>query len=149
MHDAVNTAIRLRAATPDDEPFLIELRECTMTGHLERMGEPTDAESHRLRVRSNFDVAQIICCDSRRIGLLKVVRSDSVWRIQQIQLLPAWQGRGIGAGVIRDLLAQAHRAGVAVTLSVLRGNPALRLYERSGFRVAAETPIELNMTCDP
>jgi ribosomal protein S18 acetylase RimI-like enzyme len=149
MHDAINHAIRLCAATPDDEPFLIELRECTMTEHLERMGEPTDAESHRLRMRSNFDIAQIICCDGRRIGLLKVVRAGSVWRIQQIQVLPAWQGRGIGAGVIRAVLAQAHQAGVAVTLSVLRGNPALRLYERLGFRVTTETPIELKLTCHP
>jgi ribosomal protein S18 acetylase RimI-like enzyme len=136
----MNDAIRLRAATPDDEPFLIELRKLTMTEHLERMGEPTDETSHRLRMRSNFDIAQIICCGAERIGLVKLVRSETGWYLQQIQVLPGYQRRGIGSGVIRAVLAEAHEAGATVSLSVLRGNPALHLYERLGFRLPPRPP---------
>jgi ribosomal protein S18 acetylase RimI-like enzyme len=147
--DAMNEAIRLRAATPDDEPFLIELRKLTMTAHLERAGEPVDDESHRLRARSNLHLAQVVCCNGEDIGLIKLVRSETDWHLQQIQILPGYQGRGIGTAVIRAMLGEAHQAHVSVSLSVLHGNPARRLYERLGFEVAGTTSIELKMTCRP
>ena len=66
-----------------------------------------------------------------------------------MQILPGYQGRGIGGGVIRAVLVQARQARVAVSLRVLRGNPAMRLYERLGFQITAESGIEFNMTCKP
>ena len=45
------------------------------------------------------------------------------------------RGRGVGGLLLRALLARAAEAGIArVSLSVESGNPALRLYERCGFR---------------
>ncbi|MFC0399886.1 GNAT family N-acetyltransferase [Paraburkholderia rhizosphaerae] len=145
----MNDAIRLRAATRDDEVFLLELRKLTMTEHLVRAGEPVDDESHRLRMLANFETARIICCDAQRIGLIKLIRSEDDWRLQQIQILPGYQGRGIGGGVIRAVLAEAREAGVTVSLRVLRRNPAMRLYERLGFQITAESDIDFKMTCKP
>lgn len=46
------------------------------------------------------------------------------------------RGRGIGTMLIQRLLREACDAGVErVSLSVERANPAMRLYEREGFRV--------------
>jgi ribosomal protein S18 acetylase RimI-like enzyme len=42
--------------------------------------------------------------------------------------------RGIGARVLRDLQAEAAAAGKPLRIHVERFNPALRLYERLGFR---------------
>lgn len=48
------------------------------------------------------------------------------------------RGRGVGTQLLRALLAHAHREGAAqLSLSVERDNPALRVYERAGFRIAA------------
>jgi len=45
------------------------------------------------------------------------------------------RGGGIGARLLRALLAEGHRRGVAeLSLSVEPDNPAARLYERVGFR---------------
>ena len=45
------------------------------------------------------------------------------------------RGRGIGTLLLRALLAEARRSGVAeLSLSVERDNPAARLYARVGFR---------------
>ncbi|MEU1425099.1 GNAT family N-acetyltransferase [Kitasatospora sp. NPDC005751] len=53
-----------------------------------------------------------------------------------IGITAAQRGRGIGTLLIRRLLRTAAEAGVErVSLSVERDNPALRLYEREGFRV--------------
>lgn len=50
-----------------------------------------------------------------------------------IAVLPAYRGAGVGATLIERLLAAAAPHYQAVSLSVSVGNPALRLYQRSGF----------------
>jgi ribosomal protein S18 acetylase RimI-like enzyme len=55
-----------------------------------------------------------------------------------IAVLPDHRGRGLGGRLLRELLdAAAGRFG-AVSLSARAENPALRFYERTGFRVAVE-----------
>jgi ribosomal protein S18 acetylase RimI-like enzyme len=138
-------AIRLRPASADDLPFLLNLRRLTMTGHLQRAGMPIDDETHDRRIRAHFDDAMIVCNDDEAIGLLKVTRATDEWHVHQIQILPAHQGRGIGEAVLNALLADAARAHVPVSLSVLHGNPARRLYERLGFRCESETDTSASM----
>ena len=50
-------------------------------------------------------------------------------------VVAAWRGRGVGRTLMRSLLDAARAAGIAaVSLSVERANPAVRLYESEGFR---------------
>lgn len=138
-------AIRLRPASAADLPFLLTLRKLTMTEHLQRAGMPSDDEAHDRRIRAHFDDAMIVCKDDEAIGLLKVTRATDAWHVHQIQILPAHQGQGIGEAVLNALLTDAARAHVPVSLSVLHGNPARRLYERLGFRSESETETSASM----
>ncbi|BAX63150.1 GNAT family N-acetyltransferase [Burkholderia stabilis] len=138
-------AINLRTASPADLPFLLTLRQLTMSEHLQRVGAPADDEAHDRRIRAHFDDAMIVCEGATAIGLLKVTRAAGEWHVHQIQILPARQGQGIGEAVLRELLADAARANVPVSLSVLHGNPARRLYERLGFRIESETETSASM----
>ncbi len=137
--------IDLRPASLADLPFLQTLRRLTMTEHLQRVGAPTDDEAHDRRIRAHFEDAMIVCEGADAIGLLKVTRSAGEWHVHQIQILPARQGRGIGEAVLRELLTDAARENVCVSLSVLHGNPARRLYERLGFRPASETETSASL----
>lgn len=48
---------------------------------------------------------------------------------------PRFRGMGIGAALLAALFEQAERRGIpTISLSVEEDNPALRLYERVGFR---------------
>jgi ribosomal protein S18 acetylase RimI-like enzyme len=134
----MNQSINLRAASKDDEPFLLQLRKLTMTEHLERVAVPVDDEAHYLRIRSNFEDAKIICEGNRSIGLIKLSRMPDEWHVHQIQIMPSHQGRGIGKAVLTAVLKEAEHVGVPVTLSVLHGNPARRLYDQLGFQFVAE-----------
>ena len=50
-------------------------------------------------------------------------------------VVAAWRGRGVGRSLMRSLLDAARAAGIAaVSLSVERANPAVRLYQSEGFR---------------
>ncbi|KVV47396.1 GCN5 family acetyltransferase [Burkholderia territorii] len=132
-------AIRQRPASNSDVPFLLMLRRLTMTEHLQRVGAPIDDETHHRRIATNFDDAVILCDGADPVGLLKVTRAPDEWHVHQIQILPSHQGQGIGESVLRALLAEAARVPVPVSLGVLHGNPARRLYERLGFVVTSET----------
>src|SRR5712691_10364924 len=44
------------------------------------------------------------------------------------------RGQGIGAALVRALIAEATSRGLLLSLNVRETNPALRLYERLGFR---------------
>ena len=57
-----------------------------------------------------------------------------------IAVVPSRRGRGIGELLLSSLLDRARADGVRqLSLSVERENPALRLYEKHGFRVVRET----------
>ena len=50
-----------------------------------------------------------------------------------IALLPEHRGKGIGGGLVRQLIQQCDQEKLPLRLQVLRTNPALRLYERLGW----------------
>ncbi|MGH8896543.1 MAG: GNAT family N-acetyltransferase [Egibacteraceae bacterium] len=52
------------------------------------------------------------------------------------------RGRGIGTRLLVALLRRAGAAHSAITLSVRTDNPALRLYERLGFRAVEGSDME-------
>ncbi|SDR41917.1 Acetyltransferase (GNAT) family protein [Paraburkholderia fungorum] len=137
--------LTLRQALPADEAFLFALRKATMTGHLKRVGEPADDAAHRARLLHRYDAAQVICLDGVPAGLLKAHRTDAEWVVVQIQISPALQGRGIGERALRVVLRAAEADALPVTLKVLKGNPAKRLYDRLGFEIVGEDETQFHM----
>ena len=66
-----------------------------------------------------------------------------------ISLLPEYRGLGIGAQLLRSLPLLLQENGyLRLSLSVQKDNPALRLYERAGFRILAEKGTEYLMLRD-
>jgi ribosomal protein S18 acetylase RimI-like enzyme len=145
MDHPLSLELTMRPARVADEAFLLELRKNTMERYLEGAGEPIDEETHLRRIRSHFSDAKIICQADERIGLIKTHLSSTEWAISQLQVVPALQGKGVGTEVIRRVIEQADRDSLPVTLCVLRNNPAIRLYERLGFRVVLQNDVELSL----
>jgi GNAT superfamily N-acetyltransferase len=59
------------------------------------------------------------------------------------------QRRGIGTQVLRTLLAHAADQSKAITLAVVKINPARHFYERNGFRITHEDKHKFYMRADP
>jgi len=62
-----------------------------------------------------------------------------------IAVAPALRGRGVGTKLLAHLMAEAKNRYQAVSLSVSADNPALRLYQRSGFEVIATSGKSFTM----
>jgi len=57
--------------------------------------------------------------------------------------------QGIGSRVMRAVIDEAAYEGKAVTLGVMKINPARRLYERLGFSVTHEDQYKFYMRREP
>lgn len=136
----------LRSAVEADLPFLVALRVATMALHFERQGLPVSDDAHRERATSHLDAATIVEQDGAPVGVIKVLQDGRTWTIDQFQILPTHQRQGLGTTVLRAVIREARHSGALLRLSVLKQNPAARLYARLGFRTLAESPQSYKMT---
>lgn len=135
-----------RAAIPEDVPFLLKLREATMSTYLIQSGVDLSEEEHFARVMYKFECAEIVLQGEQPVGLLKLQRGEDRWEIIQLQLCPSVQGKGIGTQLIVSVIREANTAKASLTLAVLRGNPARRLYESLGFAITGSDENEYFMS---
>ena len=103
-----------------------------------------------LRLSPAMDVGQvrIITLDGTDIGWLQSFAKDDALFLGQLFVDGALRRQGIGTEVVKGLIEEAARAGRAVTLGVVKTNPALRLYERLGFRTTHEDARKFYMRRD-
>jgi GNAT superfamily N-acetyltransferase len=131
------TSTRLRPISPDDHPFLFALHVATMKELIDRtwgwdeVWQREDFESRLAGCRIS-----IIEVEKAPVGAIYLeLRPESVF-IADLQILPDWQGRGIGTGIVRETVREATSSGRVTELGVLQLNPRARsLYERLGFVV--------------
>jgi ribosomal protein S18 acetylase RimI-like enzyme len=81
---------------------------------------------------------KVILAGGERIGRLYVHRTPGRIHILDIALIPECRNQGVGSTLLREILDQADHLKSKVILYVENYNPALRLYERLGFRRIAE-----------
>jgi GNAT superfamily N-acetyltransferase len=66
--------------------------------------------------------------------------------LEHFYIHPDYQGRRIGSQVLNMLLKRDEVRGRRVTLNVLQGSPARRLYERFGFVLDSEDEVDVFMS---
>jgi ribosomal protein S18 acetylase RimI-like enzyme len=87
----------------------------------------------------------VIMVNSEQAGRLQLENNASSLRIINISLLPAFHKKGIGAKIIKDILAEADLKNKPVYLEVDKVNPAFNLYSRLGFEVYHQDEIKYSM----
>jgi ribosomal protein S18 acetylase RimI-like enzyme len=145
--------IGYRMMTDGDLPFVAALYASTRTEELARTGWPPQLQAafldqqHRAQhshYRTAYPDAEWLLIEQAGapIGRLYLAEKQNRLLIVDISLLPAARGTGLGTAILTDLLAGETREA---ELHVERTNPARRLYERFGFRLAEEQSIYLRM----
>jgi ribosomal protein S18 acetylase RimI-like enzyme len=157
---AMNQAPTLRPITNDDRDLLYRIYASTRAEELSQVAWDEAQKAAFLRMQfdaqhsyyhENYPNAQfqVIMLDGAPAGRLYLDRRSAEIRIVDIALLPEYRNRGIGSALLRDVLAEGQRAGLPVTIHVESFNPALRLYERLGFRKVEDKGVYYFMEKPP
>ncbi|MBW8875466.1 MAG: GNAT family N-acetyltransferase [Acidobacteria bacterium] len=141
--------VTFRPIAPDDMELLLRVYHSTREEELAMVMDWT-AEQKDTFVQQQFNAQHawyqdhyegaqfdIILVDGVPAGRLYVHRRPREIRLVDITLLPEFRKGGIGTSLLRELLAEGETSDRPVTIHVEVFNPAMRLYERLGFR-----PIE-------
>ena len=134
---------KLVKATNADRSYLFELRKLTMVEHLETEGLYFSDEEHHSRIDDNSECAYLIMSSDKKIGMIKYEECRDKVIIMQLQIHPDFQDLGFGKKVVEQILSYSDSK--VVELSVLKSNPAQKLYKRLGFKVTGEDQNEFFM----
>ncbi len=144
MHDP---RVILRPEEPSDEAFSLRLFASTRAGEMACLAGAPAAQETFLRVqhqaqkrayatqhpRAERSIVVIDGAPAGRIIVDRATHAGGEIRLVDIALLPEHRGKGTGTALLTSLLAEARAARKPITLHVLRGSPAARLYARIGF----------------
>lgn len=150
----------LRDTTSADREFLLQVYSSTRAEELAASGWTDEHkaafcqmqfEAQDAHYRQHYPNASflVIECDGAPVGRLYVDRWPKEIRIMDIALLPAHRGRGTGTRVLSALMDEAVASGKTLSIHVERFNPALRLYDRLGFRLAEDKGVYLLLEFRP
>lgn len=140
--------IRLRLATERDIPFMQDLYASVREPEFAATGLPPESVKQFLALQFaaqhqhymshyNSDAFHIVEIEDAPVGRLFIDYWEREIRIVDIALLPEIRGQGIGRYLLSSILVEATAKALPVSIHVERNNPALRLYERLGFKVTA------------
>jgi ribosomal protein S18 acetylase RimI-like enzyme len=149
-----HVTIHRRPVEEADQPFLYELYASTRAEELAVTGWSPEQKAAFLRMQFDAQTAHyrtryagsefsIVEADGVPAGRLYVARWANEIRIVDIALVPRFRNRGIGTQLIGEVLAEGRESGKPVTIHVETFNPALRLYQRLGFRAKEDKGVYL------
>jgi ribosomal protein S18 acetylase RimI-like enzyme len=141
--------IQLKPATAAHYRFALDLYLSTMRPYTEQL-MVWDDEKQQASFATLWELEEvrIVTLDGNDVGWLQLQESPTEVRLLQFFIAPDQQRNGIGTEVLRDLLADWQAMAKPIVLSVLKNNPARRLYERSGFSVVGDTDVKYEMKLD-
>jgi GNAT superfamily N-acetyltransferase len=96
-----------------------------------------------------LDEVRIIIADGEDVGWIQEQIEDTTINLGSFYVTSVMQRRGIGTQALEILLAHARNRSKAITLAVVKINPAVRFYEKYGFRITHEDEQKFYMRADP
>ena len=126
---------------------LVELHRAALGAYVDATWGWDDDEQRRLfDGRFARDGLNVIEIEGEAVGMLAFEEREDEIFLASIELVPCWQGQGIGTDIVSLLLDTAEATRKPLRLRVLRTNPrAAALYRRLGLEVVDETETHVLM----
>ncbi|WP_036479312.1 GNAT family N-acetyltransferase [Myxosarcina sp. GI1] len=139
--DLNNKSYLIRQATKSDLDLLDRLYTENMKGYVERV-YPWNSKLFRDKfVPLEYLVLE---CNRQIVGFFKIVFERENIYLAEIQICSEYRNRGIGTDLLSSIIQQFGTTN-RIWLKVIKGNPAINLYRRLGFKVFAESKTHLQM----
>jgi ribosomal protein S18 acetylase RimI-like enzyme len=143
------TRFSFRSARPQDFDYCAQFYFAAMNETIRELNIDMTAHAAGFRQRWQPTQVLIITLDGDDIGWLQTTTQNDSLFVAQLFVAAAFQRQGIGTEVMNHVIREAAGAGQAVTLGVVKTNPALRLYERLGFQITHEDDRKFYMRRGP
>ena len=133
--------LALRKADPADSEFAYRTRVSAFRTYVEKV-EGWDEARERERHAQRFAVQDfwVVSFGGVDIGVMATVVATDCVKVNQLFLVPEYQGRDLGRQCMRVVMHEAQTLDLPVRLRVLKVNPRARVfYERLGLARTGET----------
>ena len=142
--------IDVREADVGDMPFIRSVFFATMGDLIDRLfgwGEARQ-EAHFAEF-FRLDEAFVIVADGRDVGWIQEQSSEDAINVGSLYIAPDAQRQGVGGTILERVCQRALGQGKAVTVAVVKTNPALHFYERHRFQITHEDEYKFYMRREP
>lgn len=144
----------LRQATDEDVEFLFNVSTLAMRPTVLEINPNREfneqEEFQKYKEKFIASEVEIIKHEGQDVGRLRVVRSVDSMYVGGIQILPEFQGKGIGTALFESLIQEANELGMPITLEVHEVNQdAFRFYEKLGFKASEKVGNQTIMVYSP
>ena len=143
--------LSFRKAHTSDSEFVFTVKKAAFREYVEQVWGWDDNYQRELHNR-RFDSQDLRIIEFRGtdVGFLATSSTPDTRKVNQIYILPEYQGRGIGSACLTCIIADANRAQKSVTLQVLKVNTrGIAFYQRLGFLIVGESFTHFQMERSP
>lgn len=140
-------SVSLRTVTAQDSEFAYRVKKAALSEYVRQVWGWDENEQQRLHERrfASQDFKVIVEAGAD-VGILALSHEPDCLKVNQLLLLPEFQGKGIGTACMRQVLDDAARRGLPVRLQVLKVNGrAIAFYRRLGFVDTGEDDTHIQM----
>ena len=132
----------LRAARPDDQAQIYHLKAQSVRPYVEKIWgwDEVYQQQDFARDFQAIEHFQVIEVGGNFAGFIQTSFSDPYYEIQELHLLPAYRGKGIGSQILRQIQETCTAREQTIRIGCFRENQrAKALYEKLGFVETSET----------
>jgi GNAT superfamily N-acetyltransferase len=150
----VDEAVReliFRTAHANDSEFVFSVKKAAFREYVEKVWGWDDSYQRELHDRrfASQDL-RVIHLGDVDVGFLAAFRTSNMLKVNQLFILPEYQGRGIGSACMTRIVGEARLVHKPVVLQVLKVNVrGIAFYRRLGFAVVGESATHLQMEKPP
>lgn len=152
--ESVSNTVSLRRASEEDLAFLFNVSTEAMKPVVQTLNpdkvfnEQEEVEKYKAKFRpEEIDVIQY---EGKDVGRLRVVRSEESIYVGGIQILPEFQGKGIGTSIFTNLIQESEQSGLPIILEVHDVNEQARnFYKKLGFEEGEQVKDQKVMKYSP
>ena len=139
--------LKVRKAQATDSEFVFAVKEAAFREYVEQIWGWDDIYQRDLHNRrfASQDL-RIIQFRGTDVGFLSTSNTSDTLKVDQLYILPEYQGRGVGAACMKRIINDANLEQKPVTLQVLKINTrATAFYQRLGFTIVDENSTHFQM----
>ena len=143
--------LNIHRADARDSEFVFTVKEAAYREYVEQVWGWNDnyqQERHNKEFASyDFRIIQFCGTD---VGFLIISENSDTFKVNQIFILPEYQGKGIGSACMTRIVGDANLEQKSVSLKVLKVNTrGIAFYQRLGFTIVDEDSIYFQMEKSP